>query len=225
MQAPTPTTPVAPPPPAVPQPEVVTLPGGHAATPADVYQAFRAQRRELARQLDELEDSRDELARQLQEPLVAGADKRGVEQRIAAVDQRISAIDEQMAAADAAVARAASVPGAAVEPPPPERSGPPEEVVALGMLFTLCAILPLSIAHARRIWRRSAMGPVLPADLGDRLTGLEQSLDSVAIEVERIGEGQRFMTRVFAEGGDPRALGAAADAVERAHGQAPQLRR
>ena len=36
-------------------------------------------------------------------------------------------------------------------------------------------------------------------DVTDRLTSLEQSVDGVAIEVERIGEGQRFMTRVFAE--------------------------
>ncbi len=40
-------------------------------------------------------------------------------------------------------------------------------------------------------------------DVTDRLTSLEQSVDAVAVAVavavERIGEGQRFMTRVFAE--------------------------
>ena len=36
-------------------------------------------------------------------------------------------------------------------------------------------------------------------ELSDRLTSLEQSLDAIAIEVERIGEGQRFMTRLFTE--------------------------
>jgi hypothetical protein len=44
-------------------------------------------------------------------------------------------------------------------------------------------------------------------ELPDRLTRLEQSIDAVAIEVERVGEGQRFMTQVFAEGGIPRAPG------------------
>jgi hypothetical protein len=39
------------------------------------------------------------------------------------------------------------------------------------------------------------------------LTHLEQSVDAVAIEVERIGEGQRFMTRFFTENGTPRAPG------------------
>lgn len=32
----------------------------------------------------------------------------------------------------------------------------------------------------------------------DRLTNLEQSIDAVAIEVDRIGEGQRFMTDMLA---------------------------
>ncbi|MDQ3950209.1 MAG: hypothetical protein M3282_07670 [Gemmatimonadota bacterium] len=47
----------------------------------------------------------------------------------------------------------------------------------------------------------------LPRELTDRLTHLEQSIDAVAIEVERIGEGQRFMTRFFTESGTPRASG------------------
>ena len=55
----------------------------------------------------------------------------------------------------------------------------------------------------------------LPHELSDRLTRLEQSVDAVAIEVERIGEGQRFMTRLFTEKGTPRAAGeGAADPME-----------
>jgi hypothetical protein len=40
--------------------------------------------------------------------------------------------------------------------------------------------------------------------LTDRLSNLEQSVDAVAVEVERIGEGQRFMTRLFSDDGVPR---------------------
>jgi hypothetical protein len=47
----------------------------------------------------------------------------------------------------------------------------------------------------------------LPRELSDRLTHLEQSVDAVAIEVERIGEGQRFLTRLFTENGILRAPG------------------
>ena len=38
-----------------------------------------------------------------------------------------------------------------------------------------------------------------PRELTSRLSNLEQSLDAIALEVERVGEGQRYMTRLFAE--------------------------
>jgi hypothetical protein len=67
-------------------------------------------------------------------------------------------------------------------------------------------------AVGRLARRRSA--PVHD-ELSDRLTHLEQSLDAIAIEVERIGEGQRFITRFFTENGIPRAPGEeAAEPVE-----------
>jgi hypothetical protein len=40
---------------------------------------------------------------------------------------------------------------------------------------------------------------VLPPDVGARLERMEQALDSIAIEVERISEGQRFTTKLLAE--------------------------
>ncbi len=46
-----------------------------------------------------------------------------------------------------------------------------------------------------------------PRELTDRLTRLEQAIDAVAIEVERVGEWQRFLTRSSGENGTPRATG------------------
>jgi hypothetical protein len=46
-----------------------------------------------------------------------------------------------------------------------------------------------------------------PRELTDRLTRIEQAVDAVAIEVERVGEWQRFLTRPFTENGTPRAPG------------------
>ena len=40
-------------------------------------------------------------------------------------------------------------------------------------------------------------------EITDRLSQLEHSVDAVAIEVERIGEGQRFMTRVLTQDKQP----------------------
>jgi hypothetical protein len=205
--------PAPPTPPTPPRITVAGVPGG----PTAVYRAQVAMRKELGDQLEHLQDTRRELSARLQDPETAGADKAGLEARIAATDARIAAVDKQIAAADADVARAAGVPGAVVEEPPQfERSGPPEEAFVIGGLFIVCAVLPISIAFARRIWRRSA-GAVtaLPQEMMDRLTRLDQAVDAIAVEVERIGEGQRFMTRVLAEKSPAAAALGAAEQRER----------
>jgi hypothetical protein len=217
-------TPVAPALPATPAPGAPVsvqimpapgLPGG--ASASSVYEALKAQRRELANQQDNLEDLRRDLTNRIQEPEVSGTDRKGIEQRIVEVDTRIASIDKQIAESDAAIARQAGVPGA-VQPPrePPRRDGPPEEAFILGGMFIVIVLLPLSIALARRIWRRGvATITKLPAELTDRLTRLEQGMDAVAVEVERIGEGQRYMARLMGEDGQLRAIGAgAAEPIE-----------
>jgi hypothetical protein len=196
--------------PTVPVPVGVNLPGVP-SSPADVYTAFRAQRRELGRQLESLEERREELSARLQaeEPPLSDVDRKGVEQRLSEIDLRIAEIDKQIAVADAEVARAIAVPGATIEPPPPPRDGPPGEVFVLGGMFIVVVLFPLAIAYSRRIWRRSAAAvTAFPQELADRLNRLEHSTDAIAVEVERIGEGQRFMTRVVTENGAPRPLAA-----------------
>jgi hypothetical protein len=58
--------------------------------------------------------------------------------------------------------------------------------------------IPIARAYARRI-EREPREPVMPPDLQSRLERMEQALDSIAIEVERISEGQRFTTKLLAE--------------------------
>jgi hypothetical protein len=78
-------------------------------------------------------------------------------------------------------------------------------------MFIVVVFLPLSIAFARRIWRRSATAVTsFPRELMDRLQRLEQMSEATSIEVERIGEGQRFLTRLLTESEGARALGTGA---------------
>ena len=86
----------------------------------------------------------------------------------------------------------------------------------------LCGTLLLvSVIVAWTIRRRA---PALPSNDGvqrieSRLTEMQQSLDAVAIEVERISEAQRFATKLLSERGfgvpdvnggrDPASRGAA----------------
>ena len=203
------------PPPEAPDAPRVTIvrPGstpvivGGGQSPLAVYRAQVAQRRELGDQADRLQNTRNELSARLGDPMLSGADRAGLEARIANIDARIASVDKQIAQTDADVARAAGVPGAIVEGPPEPRTGPPEEVYVLGGMFIVAAILPISLAFARRIWRRSAaVVSSLPQEVIDRLTRLDHAVDSIAVEVERIGEGQRFMTRVLSERSEPAAL-------------------
>jgi hypothetical protein len=88
----------------------------------------------------------------------------------------------------------------------------------------------LLLLGASLVWRLAPRGYArlpLPRELTDRLTHLEQSVDAVAIEVERIGEGQRFLTRLFTENGIPRVPGeGAAEPVEiKAREEAAHVRR
>ena len=194
--------PAPPPPPALPGVPQVVVDGRPVSSAAEVYQAYQAQRRELNRQLSSLEDQRRQISSRLRQSDVQGPDRAGLEARITQVDARIAQLSQDLAVADANVARAAGVPGATVTPIPPRPQGPPDEFFVLGGLFMLIAVLPLSIAWARRIMRRgdAVQGATMPSELGERFTRLEQALDAVAIEVERIGEGQRFMAQRLGPG-------------------------
>lgn len=208
MQDPTP----APPTPTSPivvdiGPQGPVIRAGGTPSPSATYEAFRHQRDVLGEQLNHLEDQRREISQQLQQPSLNSVDQKALESRLAAVDQRIATTEKQIADADANVAKTAAIPGAVVEHPDPIRQGPPEEAWVLGGLFIILVLLPISIAFARRIWKRSATALTkLPQDLYDRFARVDQSLDAIAVEVERIGEGQRFLTKMYSE--QQRALSA-----------------
>lgn len=189
--------------------------GSRPPTAAEIYDGLQAQRNELAQQLENLENKREELSGQLQAAPPGSAERTGLEQRVAAIDQRIVALDKQIADAEASVARAAGTPGAIVEHVDPDEFRVPEQAWMLGGMFIVVVLLPLTIAYARRIWRRGAtVITALPKELMAQLGRLEQSMEAMSIEVERIGEGQRFMAKVLTDKG-PRALGeGAAEPIE-----------
>jgi len=58
--------------------------------------------------------------------------------------------------------------------------------------------IPIARAYARRI-ERGPVEPMMPPEMKTRLERMEQALDSIAIEVERISEAQRFTTKLLAE--------------------------
>ncbi|PYP77410.1 MAG: hypothetical protein DMD35_14825 [Gemmatimonadetes bacterium] len=57
---------------------------------------------------------------------------------------------------------------------------------------------PLARAYAKRMEQGSAATRV-PLEVTARLERMEQAIDSIAVEVERISEGQRFTTKLLSE--------------------------
>jgi hypothetical protein len=151
-------------------------------------------------------------------------ERKALETRMTDIDSRITSVDQMLASNAADISKSAAIPGAVVEPPRIINEGPPEEAYVLGGMFMLIVLLPISIAFARRIWRRSAAAvTAFPRDIADRLFRMEQAMEATAVEVERIGEGQRFLTRLFTEGEGARAIGAgAAQPIERKSKSAPE---
>ena len=75
------------------------------------------------------------------------------------------------------------------------------------MIIAIMSILfigfPLAITFARILWRRTSNAPVaspqMNAESTRRFDRIEQSVDAIAIEVERISENQRYLTKLLAE--------------------------
>jgi hypothetical protein len=189
-----------------------------------IYEGFKAQRNELNNQLEQLQSTRQGINNELEDMAASAPQRPGLEARLKDVDGRIMAVDQMLAGNAVQIAQAAAIPGAVVEQPRPINQGPPEDAYVLGGIFMIIVLLPLSIAFARRIWRRSAaVVTSFPRELADRLSRMEQAVEATAVEVERIGEGQRFLTRLFTEGEGARAIGAgAAQPLERKPTKSPE---
>ena len=64
----------------------------------------------------------------------------------------------------------------------------------------LMVLFPIVLAAPRWAWRRGSSAPRPASFEGDaRFTRLEQAVESIAIEVERISESQRFAAKLLAE--------------------------
>jgi hypothetical protein len=81
----------------------------------------------------------------------------------------------------------------------PRRGPDPDVIVGMSFALTIAIAFPLALAYARRIWRGKPSTQAQPDMIAPRLDRLEQAVEAIAIEVERVAEGQRFVTKVFAE--------------------------
>jgi hypothetical protein len=77
-----------------------------------------------------------------------------------------------------------------------------ENTVGIVAILSIFVLFPIAISLARVIWRR-ASNPERPRAMNDdssrRLVEMQQTLDTMALEIERIAEGQRFVTKLMSE--------------------------
>lgn len=194
--------------PQLPQPWVVDV----SAVPrtGQEVQALRIRINDLKDELQNAAERRNTVAEHLKNADVRA--RPGYEARLQALDTRILGIEGQLTAAVSQLS--AATPGALLQAGSQEEramqiaeriSGDIVPIVAILSVFVLG---PFAIAISRFFWRRGSAPPRVVADQGtlNRLEQLQQSMDAIAVEVERISEGQRFVTRMM----NDRAIGAGA---------------
>ena len=170
-------------------------------------QALRVRRAELSDQLTSAARRREQVANQLED--AQGANRAGLEQRLQVLDRRIQQLESDIAVTGRALTMA---PAAALvrENTSPIPGLNQDAFAGLTAVFMIFVLGPISIGMARQLWKRARTAP--PAknqEESARMERIEQAVDAIAIEVERISEAQRFTTRLLSETHQPLALNAA----------------
>jgi archaellum component FlaC len=166
------------------------------------YYALKSKHDELQRQLENLTERRDDLADDLHAR--SGADREGVESRIKALDVQIQSLEKEVSDVGREVAAAAPAQLSVPQPRTIYRGFGGEDMVGAGFIGA-GIMLVLCLPMIYRAWRRrkwtpagltSNQTPALPVERIDRM---ENAIESIAVEIERVSENQRFMTRLMTE--------------------------
>jgi len=83
-----------------------------------------------------------------------------------------------------------------------DRIPPEAKDISIAFFVMVAAVIigwPIMRAIGRRIERGAPAPLSVPPEVRDQLQQIAQSVDAIAIEVERISEGQRFTTRMLTD--------------------------
>ena len=172
--------------------------------------ALKAQRSELSDQLQSVDGRRSKLLSQLRQTGDPTAVK-GLEDRLALLDKRQLQLESDLATTGQQLSSVPAGLVASVGGPAMFAGLGSGQVVAISIVSIIFILGPLAIGFARTLWKRPtppALPPAALTETAQRLERLEGAVDSIAIEIERISEGQRFVTKILSEGQRAPALGA-----------------
>lgn len=180
--------------------QVLQIPTSH-----DEMMALLSRRRQLSDQLESVTDRRHDLIEQLR--VAPDGAQAGLQAQLNVLDGRVVQLENDLATTGREIAAASpELLSMAQEPsPPPDDNGSFEDGVGAGIAGSLGAVAVLFL-FARRWWRKSARRRSQPLMLNadsERLQRLETGMEAMAIEIERISEGQRFVTKLLSESRQP----------------------
>ena len=173
------------------------------------YDQLKGRGSELSRQLNSATSRRDGLLRDIRR--AAPDAKPGLQQQFDALSTRIAQIEQDIGINGQLLVQARGLQGggengeattgrgAQFGPFGPMNNFDPTPVA---VCFTLFVMAPIALAFARNIWKRGTRNSIIApasreADL--RMERVEQAVDAIAVEVERISEGQRFVTQLMTQ--------------------------
>jgi len=159
-----------------------------------------SRRSQVSDQISNLNDRRSELVDNIR-TAPDGVARTGIEERVRLLDQRLLQLESDLASTNSQLAIAApdlitvaemrNIPRTDDEFAPGIAVGGVSTLMVLGVVY--------GWRRFRRKRSRTEPQPQLALDSNDRLERLEQGVEAIAIEVERISEGQRFVTKLLSE--------------------------
>jgi hypothetical protein len=164
---------------------------------------LREMHNELSSQRSELSSRRSATAESYEAG--TGANRDGMGERLRLLDENIMLYEREMVRVGTEIAHRGGGPGTLQDGGPPMGPGMMHEDEAVFMAFGFSVMTALlTIFFARRFFRKRYAGvtpgkqPNMIAS-NERLDRIENAVDSIAVEIERVSENQRFMTRLMTE--------------------------
>jgi hypothetical protein len=167
-------------------------------------EVMRARSRELRLRASDLQ-AREQQLRELRYPTPAGPERAQIDKQwlavrhdLTAVQLEIEGLNERISEVRVQRDQARSL---ALQPPPAPDIPPAQAdgLARAGTAMMVLFIAPFLVILVYRLWTRGTAREPLGIDSSARFQRMEQSIELIAMEVERIAEGQRFTTRILAE--------------------------
>lgn len=190
----------APVPPALPQPVLVEVNPQAQTRPLTSAEAsvIRNQRSEMSDQLVSAQNRRERILEELR--TAPPGTEQGLREQYQVLSDRIVAIERDIEVSGRTLRTGQVQVGTTIVPPRDYVRNPADDAergAAIGAMILIPLAAVMLVRRLRRGRRRQQSSNTVVYD--ERMERLEQAVDAIALEIERVGEAQRYQTKVLAE--------------------------